>query len=145
MTESKHEYRDPEGNLLVSIGDPLTMTTVEMLARAHAVRMPTDAELQAEFDQAQATLPTTTAVVEPFVEPDVPDTDELVAMIETAQQQIAEGTETLRRVCDLTDDLQRGAVMVAHLEALVGSGGWCALERETLDGWVKELTTGEEV
>lgn len=137
MTQSKHEYRDPTGNILVRIGDELTPDVVRMLGKAHAVRMPTDEELQA----LHQTTPTTTAVLEPLP----PDTDELVSMIENAQQQIAEATATLRQVCELTNDLQRGAVMVAHLEALVSTGGWCALERETLDGWIKELETGEEV
>lgn len=99
----------------------------------------------AELDQAAGEAGRILEAMRHPGSPEGPDTDELVSMVQNAQQQIAEATETLRQVCDLTNDLQRGAVMVAHLEALVGSGGWCSLERETLDGWIKELETGEEV
>lgn len=132
MTQSKHEYRDPEGNVLVSIGDELTPDVVRMLGKTHAVRMPTDEELQAERDQA-----TMTAVLEPGP----PDTDELVSMIESARDLIAEAAETLRRVANETNDSYRSGTMVANLQVLVETGGWCALEGETLQGWIDELTT----
>lgn len=64
---------------------------------------------------------------------------EAADQVREAQQQIAEATATLRHVAEETKDSQRGAVMVAHLEALVGTGGWMALKSETLDGWIEEL------
>ncbi len=72
-------------------------------------------------------------------------TDELVAMIESAREQIAEAAETLRAVANETDDIYRATTMLACLDVLVGHGGWLGLKSETLDGWIEELTTGQEV
>ncbi len=69
---------------------------------------------------------------------------ELIDMVESAREQIAEAVETLRRVANETDDLYRATHLVAQLETLVGTGGWMALPCETLDGWVKELEDGQD-
>jgi len=98
--------------------------------------------------QNPAPTPTTTAVEEPLHHPGSPegrDTQELVDMIESAREQIADAAETLRAVANETDDLYRATHMIAQLDVLVGTGGWMALKSETLDGWIEELTTGEEV
>lgn len=86
-------------------------------------------------------------ILEPFVEADEPqewNTDELVSMIESARDLIAEAAETLRAVANETNDSYRSGTMVANLQVLVETGGWCALEGETLQRWIDELTTKEE-
>ena len=67
---------------------------------------------------------------------------EIADQIREAQKLIVEGAAILRNVAEETNDSYRGAVMVAHLEALVGTGGWMVLESETLDGWIEEIEQG---
>lgn len=64
---------------------------------------------------------------------------ECAEQVREALEQVAEGTATLRHVATETSDLYRGATMVAHLEAQVGSGDWSVLESETLAAWAEEL------
>jgi len=158
MVRSQHEHRDPQGHVLVEVGDELNATVVEALDKAHAVRMPNSddqadealvRDAAAELDEAAARagriLAARLEVAEGTTLTEGQDTDELVDMIESARELIAEAAGTLRAVCDATDDAYRGSTLVANLESLVGTGGWMALESETLDGWIQELTTDEEV
>ena len=76
-------------------------------------------------------------------ERDLPYT-EMIEMLREAQQQIAEGAAILRFVADETNDGYRGSCLVAHVEKLVGTGGWCGLESETIEYWIEELGQGTE-
>ena len=67
---------------------------------------------------------------------------EIADQIREAQKLIVEGAAILRNVAEETNDSYRGAVMVAHLEVLVGIGGWMVTPSETLDGWIEEIEQG---
>jgi len=64
---------------------------------------------------------------------------EVAEQVREALEQIAEGTATLRHVATETGDLSRGAITVAHLEALVGAASWRGTEAGTLQEWADDL------